>query len=158
MRKNELFEGIVLLVIGLVGIIEGVRLVIYKDPNTLYDPIGPGYYVAFSSLFLIVTAFSYIIIHRNAISLEKKLVTKEQRVRLFSSIGVIALYLFLIHTVGYLLSTILFLITQFWISGVKSWKVNIIISIVVTACYYLVFIKYCSMVFPRGIFDNLIGI
>jgi len=151
MRKTVLLEGIFLLIIGFGSCIEALRLTIYKDPRTLYDPVGPGPYLLVLSLCLIATGSYHIYAHRKERGLGMK-IPREHRIRLLAIVGVIALYIFSLHFLGYLIPTIIFFLLEFRIAGVKSWKLNIIISIIVSVCYDLVFIQYCSMVFPRGIF------
>jgi hypothetical protein len=61
------------------------------------------------------------------------------------------MYALLIDVAGYLVASILFFFLAFRIVGVKSWAVNIILALMITAAYYAVFVEYCSMIFPRGL-------
>jgi putative tricarboxylic transport membrane protein len=63
-----------------------------------------------------------------------------------------ALYILLIDIIGYLIATPLFFLMEFRLAGITSWRRNIILTVIVSAVYYFVFVEYCSMVFPRGIF------
>jgi len=49
MERAALLEGIFLLAISVAGIFEGYRLIINRDPQTVLDMLGPGYYVLFIS-------------------------------------------------------------------------------------------------------------
>jgi putative tricarboxylic transport membrane protein len=64
--------------------------------------------------------------------------------------GVVAAYGFLIPLIGYMPSTVLFLLAQFRLLGVQSWVRNGLITIAVSAAFYVVFIYYGGMVFPHG--------
>ena len=153
MKKRVLIEGILLLVISFVGLAEAIHLVSDKDPYTVYDVLGPGYYILFLSLALMVTGILHIVVnYRKGIAAAKVEVDMGLRKRMIGMILALALYTLVINFFGYLTSTVLFFLLEFRIVGIKSWRTNIILTIVLTAIYYVVFIKYCDMVFPRGIF------
>lgn len=152
MKRRVWIEGLLLIAISIVSLIESLRLIIYKDPQTLYDVLGPGYYLLLISLGLMVTGIAYIIAHLIKLppSIEKEEVSREMRFRLWGSFAALGLYLILINFLGYLVSTFIFFVLEFWILGIKSWLFNIILSIICSVAYWFVFVKYCSMVFPRG--------
>ena len=152
MRIRLLIEGILLSVIGIVSFIEGLRLILYKDPVILYDALGPGDYILILGLVLIGVAVVHVIVnYRKPIMGKVQTVSKEMRTRMISIVVVIMIYTFLIDIVGYLGATIFFFLTEFRVIGIKSWRLNIILSIVLTGVYYIVFVQYGDMVFPRGI-------
>ncbi len=64
--------------------------------------------------------------------------------------GLVALYAFLISLVGYLPATLFFLVAQFRVLGVRSWPVNVALTIAATAMLYVVFIYYGGLEFPHG--------
>lgn len=155
-RTRVMTEGLLLFLIGVGGIAEGYRLVVFKDPQTLYDVLGPGYYIVVVSLAMVATAIAHLAIHLKDPETTAGKVDKKERMRLFYMIGSLVLYLILLNFLGYFLSTFIFFLLEFWLLGFK-WKTNIILTFVVTIIYYLVFIEYCSMVFPRGIVESLLG-
>ncbi|HSB80095.1 MAG TPA: tripartite tricarboxylate transporter TctB family protein, partial [Candidatus Methylomirabilis sp.] len=65
-------------------------------------------------------------------------------------VGAFAVYATLIDLIGYSVPTLLFLLTEFRLLGVKSWKTNIALTALVSIFFYIVFIHYCEMIFPRG--------
>ncbi len=153
MRRRVLIEGVLLLAIGLMGVVEGLRLTFHKDPNILYDLLGPGLYVFAISLALIAAGIVHLSIHYGKVSSVKKVeVDREMRVRLISTVLVYVAYTFLINLVGYLVATLIFFILEFRIAGVKSWKTNAVLTVIVSAINYIVFVQYCNVAFPRGIF------
>jgi putative tricarboxylic transport membrane protein len=154
MARTVLIEGLLLLVIGLVSMVEGLRLIIYKNPEILYDVLGPGFYVLGISILLMVTGIVYLFInYRKVPSMGKALETnKKMRIRMMNMIVVFAIYIFLIDIIGYLVATIIFFLLEFRLVGFKSWVHNVILTLIVTIVYYIVFIHYCSLTFPRGIF------
>jgi hypothetical protein len=153
MRIAVLAEGALLVVVSLMGIVEGLRLVIYKDPFTLYDPLGPGLYIVAIGIGLMAIGAVHLLVHSKKLpTMERVLVDRKLRIRMISTVGVCAIYIFLISITGYLLATILFFFLEFRVQGIKSWPFVIVLSLVLSALYYFIFVHYCSMVFPRGIF------
>ncbi len=144
-------EGLLLVAISLVSLAESIRLVIYRDPQMMVDWLGPGYYLLVMSIGMLVTGVIHIYHHRKEQSIAKEETSKEMRVRLIGSFVACALYLILINVIGYLIATIIFFILMFRIVGIKSWAYNIVLSIVVSVAYYVVFVKGCDMIFPEGI-------
>ena len=47
MKRTVLIEGMMLLVLSFVGLGEAIRLISDIDPHTVYDALGPGYYILF---------------------------------------------------------------------------------------------------------------
>ena len=153
MKRRVLTEGILLLVISFVGLAESLRLVSVRDPHTVYDTLGPGYYILFLSLALMAAGALHIAVnYRKRIAVTKLEVDRGLRKRMIGMILTLALYTLAINFFGYLVSTVLFFLLEFRIVGIKSWRANILLTTVLTAAYYVVFIQYCNMVFPRGIF------
>jgi putative tricarboxylic transport membrane protein len=152
MKKSVLMEGMFLLVISFIGLAESIHLVYDIDPNAIYDTLGPGYYILFLSIALMITGVLHIVInYRKQVAALKVEVNKELRRRMIGILLVLALYAVAIDFIGYLISTVSFFILEFRMVGIKSWQTNIILSIFLTLGYYVVFIKYCEMVFPKGV-------
>lgn len=153
MKITHLIEGAVLLLLSLAGLAEGLRLVIYKDPYTVYDPLGPGLYIIAIGLGLMVLAIIHLIVQsRTAPVVQKVRADKTMRTRLISTVAACAVTIFLIHIIGYLPATVLFFLLQFRIQGIRSWPRVVALSVILSGLYYLVFVQYCGMVFPAGPF------
>jgi hypothetical protein len=136
MKKAVWIEGAMLIALSLWAMTEGYRLVVDKDPNALYDVLGPGYYIFVLSFVLLATGITHLVVTREKVVAPPALATREMRVRLFGAIGGMVLYLLL-----------------FRIVGITSWKLNLALTLAITACYYFIFQEYCGMIFPRGIFQ-----
>jgi putative tricarboxylic transport membrane protein len=152
-NRKALIETMIMSAFGLVTMVEALRLIIYKDPYVLYDPVGPGSYILVLSVGLLsVGALHFATNYRRGIVANEP--EKGRGVKqLFSTIIVLALYLLLINFTGYLVATFLFFLLQFRVTGVTSWRTNIILTLLFTAVYYVIFVRLCEMVFPPGIFD-----
>lgn len=159
-KIKTLIEAIIILGFSLIGIWEGFKLTIHKDPYTLYDPVGPGPYIMVISLGLTIVGFFNLILDYRKPARKKEAISKEMRIKMFTTIAVCAIYIFLISILGYLFATILFFFLQFKIEKIKSWRFNLILTIVISLVFYLLFVEYLSVIFPRGIFGeiSLIGI
>jgi hypothetical protein len=148
-----LVEGLFFLVLSFVGIAEGCRLIIRKDPTLFYDPLGPGFYIILISVGIMMIGILHLALnYRKLPKVEKIPVDKKMRLRMMSTIGTCAIYIYIISIVGYLVATIVFFFLQFRVEGIKSWRFNLALTIVISLAYYFIFVKYCDMVFPRGIF------
>ncbi len=154
-RRVLWVEVAILMIISLIALREGLRLVFYRDPHTLYDILGPGVYRGVLSLGLMITSLAYFWGHLRGplVSVEGG-INRLMRFRLVGSFAVLTIYIILISIVGYLLASFIFFVLEFRIIGIKSWLGNLILSAFLTAAYYLIFEKYCHMVFPRGFLFN----
>lgn len=153
LNKKVLGEGIFISVMGIITMIEGLKLIFIKDPAAIYDPIGPGPYLLVVSMMFTGGGIVHLVSNwRRSVGDQKVIVDKELRRKLISTIVNCAIYLLLISMVGYLVSTPIFFFLQFRIEGIKSWLRNLTLTFAISATYYCVFVKYCSLIFPRGIF------
>ena len=152
-NSKILIESTLIVVFSLISMVEGFRLVIYKDPYVFYDPFGPGPYILVLSFALLAVGIIYYVVnHRKLYCAAKSTASKETRVQLFCSIGILALYVLLLHFVGYLFSTFTFFLLQLRTSGVKSWPKTIILTFVLSISFYVVFAKFCEVAFPKSMF------
>jgi hypothetical protein len=154
MKRKALIEGIVMLVFSFVGLVEGIHLISDIDPHTVYDALGPGWYVLCISLLLTLTGAIHLIVHyrEGGVAAAKAVVDKTLTRKMIYMVLAMALYIFLIDIFGFLIPTLIFFLMEFRIVGITSWLKNIILTIVITAVYYVTFVIYADMVFPRGIF------
>jgi putative tricarboxylic transport membrane protein len=158
-----LIELLVLLIIGLGSIVEGVRLV--GVDNVQFDRLGPGGYNIGIGTILIILGIAYFLrITKREVKAEREAKGKtggdrvsagnQQRsytIMMVSIIATMALYAFLINWIGYLLASAVFFFVINRVVGFRSWLSNLAVSAVMTACYYVVFVKWMGMLFPRGL-------
>lgn len=153
LKRTVLIEGIFLLVLSFVALGEAIHLISTVDPHAVIDAVGPGYYILFLGLALMATGTLHLIVnYGKGVAAAKVEVDMDLRKRMISMVLTLALYIFIIDFLGYLISTVIFFLLEFRVVGIKSWRSGIILSIVLTAVCYIVFVKYCNIVFPRGIF------
>ena len=148
--KRVWIEGILFVVVSLAGIVEGIRLMIEKDPMKVPEPFGPGAYLLVIGICLLAAGLVHIIVHAKERGEAKKVeVDAEKRRKVLSLGAVLAVYIALINVVGYAVATPLFFLGAFRITGITSWRSNIILSLVLSVIFYIVFVYYCNMVFPK---------
>ena len=151
MKITVLIEGTLFLALGLVAMAGGLRLVIYKDPHVLYDPLGPGLYITAIGVGLMTVGVVYLVRnYRKTPTMNGLPVDKQMRIRMMSTVAACATYIFLIGMVGYLPATFVFFFLEFRVEGIKSWLLVIVLSLVLSVLYYFVFVQNCGVVFPRG--------
>jgi hypothetical protein len=155
MKRTTVIEGCTLFVISIFGFLGGLALYINRDARTQSSVMAPGTYVLVLSVVLMVTALVYVSLSFRKASRTAGAELRETRAPWVSPIvikvaSVFAVYAYLIQLLGYALPTLLFLFVEFKLLGVTSWKHNILLTAVVAALFYIVFIKYCEMTFPHG--------
>jgi hypothetical protein len=139
------------LVISFISIYEGFDLTFHGDITAVHYGTGPGLYLLIVSIVLMGAAITYLVINwRKPHGEEKVVITRETRIKLLGTIGNCTIYVLLISLLGYLVSTLVFFLLQFRIQGVKPW-LSLILTIIIATTFYFVFVKYCSLIFPRGI-------
>jgi putative tricarboxylic transport membrane protein len=155
-KKITIIESIVLLIISLGVLFEGIRLTRVTTRLT-QDVMGPGTYIIVLGGLLILGMLIHVASYSVHILRLKKKLMEEPHVRGLSltvlvMVAVIALYGVLIQFLGYLIATPVFFLLMFRSVGVDSWHRNVALTIILSAVYYFVFVHYCSVIFPRGIF------
>lgn len=152
MARRVLIEGMLFLGIGAVGLFEGCRLTLEKESHLTYDVLGPGGFVFIISLLIMITGVVHLMSQRReSRSVEKATEDKEMRIRVLSMIGVFAIYNVLTQYVGYFVGSIVFFLLEFRIVGIKSWSSNAILTLALTAAYYVIFVYFAGIPLPRTI-------
>ena len=146
-----LAEIAILVIVGIMSIMEGIRLVIAQKLQ-LYDVLGPGFYNIGMGSILIIVGVIYFISQRGKFSAEKKETSpsKEYKIKMASMVGVLALYIFLLDYIGYFFSSMVFFVLLNKIVGFRAWMSNLAVSIAMTLIFYIVFVKWLDMIFPQG--------
>ena len=146
--KTLLGEVFVIAVLGILSVAEGVRLV-NKETLQTQDVLGPGYYSV---------GLGYFFSRRKKIAGVVKATPAAAPAAdagynrtMFGMIAVMVAYILLMDVAGYLLSTAVFFLLINRIAGFRSWLVNLGVSALMTAAFYLVFVEWLGIIFPRGL-------
>jgi MFS family permease len=157
LNKKVLVEGILLFFLSLMGIAEGYRLIIEKDPYLVYGAFEPGVYILAFSFLLTVAGISHFMVHyKDSADILKKAVDKKLKIRMIVTVGIFAAYIMLIPIISYPIATFLFFVFEFRVIGVKPWRFCFLLALIMAICCYFIFIKYCNVVFPRGILEGIL--
>lgn len=151
MNMRVLVEAVLILVVGIGAVIEGIRLAWKMDPDALRDVLGPAYYIVFLGGAVIVTGIVHFLLNQRREITPEDLPSVGLKKRTVATIAAVAVYIFSLIVFGYGVATFVFFMLIFKIVGIKSWKTTVILSLALTAAYYVVFVHYCNIVFPRGI-------
>ena len=149
MNRKVLFEGIFLLSMSLVGLAEAYRMISDRDPYIVHGAVEPGIYVLVLSLVLVGVSIAHLAVHRKEPSGLRLDTSPELRNRVLLIVALFALYIVLIPFVGYTISTLVFLLLEFRVMGVRSWRYDVALTVGLTVAFYFIFVEYCQVVFSR---------
>ncbi len=166
MKTARWTELLVLLIVGAGSIAEGLRLT--RVDNVQFDRLGPGgYNIGIGSILIILGIAYFLKARKKDEGDEKQAKQKAEEGRasdrtqqrsytlmMVSIIAVMALYALLMNWIGYLLASAVFFVLINRVVGFRSWLSNLAASAVMTACYYVVFVKWMGMLFPRGLWTQ----
>jgi hypothetical protein len=148
-KRIVAIESMLFVVIGAVGMVEGLRL--SKQHVDLYRMLGPGVYIFVLSLSLAILGAVHLIVnYRRSLGAETVPASNTERMRMVGIVVFLCANIFLIELVGYLLASIIFFFAVFRILDVRSWRINIVLSLSRAAVYYVIFVRYFSVIFPEG--------
>ena len=155
MRREVIIESATLLVLGLIGAWGGLASYLKADTRTLSSSMQPGVYVLVISIALIVTGLVYgwtaLRQASSTRSENRKEAADASATRTVTLVfAAIVGYALLIPLIGYLPATVLFLLAEFRLLGVGSWRQNAILTIVAAALFYVIFVHYGEMAFPHA--------
>ena len=150
MKRTTLIECAVFTVIGAAGVLEALRL--GKQHNDLYQMMGPGMYILGLGLVLLVAAVVHLRLSgRGTDRPRDDGVSAAMRRRTFGLVALLCVNNVLIDVLGYAAASVVFFLGAYWLSGVRSWVQNLMLSLVSTAVFYAVFVQLCSVIFPEGL-------
>jgi hypothetical protein len=153
MVRRQLVEGILLLAAASASMAEGLRLASQPKDVHIQDVIGPGFYLFFLGLPLLAVSVAHMVVsHKKSTTEEKPETDRKMRIRMLLMTATLGAYILAIDIVGYLAASFLFFLLELRIVGIKSWAKSIVSSIAFAVIYYLVFVRFCNMIFPTPVF------
>jgi putative tricarboxylic transport membrane protein len=154
MKASVFVEGMIFSASGFIGLYEGMRLAGIKELNAVQDPLGSDGYLMMIGLALIIAGATHILINYKKDSSKKKVMVSEEEkgtlkmaVKIFASLVV---YCLLINFIGYLYSSLVFFVLVLQIFAFK-WYANLILSVVFSLIFYVLFEYLLNMSFPKGL-------
>ena len=154
LNRQVMIEGLVVFGLGILSIIEGIRLTVMERIQ-MYDVLGPGNYNIGVGILLIIVSLVYLASFRQERKDKKETdeadIQKNQfRKKMIAMFAILAVYITLIYFVGYLLATLVFFFLINRVVGFRSWLLNGGMSIGISVVFYLVFVHELDMMFPKG--------
>lgn len=157
MKITLIIEVIVIMIVGLLTIIDGVRITL-AEKIQVFDALGPGNYNIGLGFILIIVGFIYFISQRRKIigggKKSPRKESKEYKKMMISMIVIMIIYIFLVDLVGYFFASAIFFFLINRVVGSWSWLTNLVITIGMTISYYVVFVTWMGMIFPQGVLLN----
>ena len=158
--KALLIEFFVVVIIGMFSVSEGIRLVLAGKLHK-YDILGPGFYnVGLGAVLIIVGLIYFVSERKKAFGIEGKTAVKqspeksEYKKKMISMIAVMIAYIFLMYLTGYLVASLVFFFLINRLAGFRSWLTNLGVTVLMTVSFYLVFVVWMGIIFPRGLLFN----
>jgi hypothetical protein len=150
-NRTALIDGLLFVIVGLICLVEAYRLNVSQDANLLHQELQPGFYIFLLGFALAASGVAHLLFASRSTEPGRTPSSWSMKVRPLYALAALVGYAVLIELVGYLAATIAFFLAVFWIFGVRSWLVNLILSAVFGVGDYLLFVHYLTITFPPGI-------
>ena len=163
---KPVIEFLILLGLGIVGVVEGLRLELHYRPKGVYDRIGAGNFLLGIGVALVVVACAYIVSElKNYRSMQgvQRLPEvdngKPKTNAMIVTVGLTALNIFLMPFLGYMVPAVIFFVLNFTIFKLtKSQPLNIFLGVCFGIGFFLLFTHALGMFFPTGHFGLDFGV
>lgn len=123
--------------------------------NPAYYPRLLIYIILFMTVSLIISEFiknKKVGTEKSEDSCDNKNASKREITLTLKFILAIVLYSLLLKVLGFVIATVLFLISAMMILGYKNYKNMVILTVIITAIVYFGFTNILNVRFPSGIF------
>jgi hypothetical protein len=159
-------EFLILAALGLIAVIEGLRLEYTNRPKGVYDRIGAGNFLLGIGVALLLVAGAYFYCEmrecRSRPCVPKtppEDTEKPKTMAVIITVGLTVLNILLIPILGYLVPAMIFFVLNFTIFKLtKSQPLNVIIGIGVGITFFVLFQHALGMFFPTGMFGLDFGV
>lgn len=150
MKRAELFLSICLLAVGLVFFVKSFEY----DAFSRISGVGPGFFSrGISFIFICLLVVNIIsVIRNNSNSSSNNPFNKKSAIQQILFLVTIIATLFLMKLLGMVLSLALFLIIGLRYFENISWLKSAFVSAVLTVGIYVIFVEWCNLSLPKGIF------
>jgi hypothetical protein len=138
-------EGLLLIVPGIIAVLEGWRMTRLK--LTVPEAIGPGWYVVFLGILLIICGLWYLLSFAGSkVDVGRGGFSRRILVVVYG-LALLAMYAAMVPFVGYLVSTIVFFALTMRLFG-EPWIRSLVISIAVGPIFYFGFVYLANINLP----------
>lgn len=149
MKKIDRFGGVFWLIFGIFICIISFRLGIgnFHKPAAGFTPLLAGIILIVSGLILILSTFSRQFLDEKM----DGIIGKEGRRDPLLALSALFGYVFLLESIGFIITSFIFLVFLFKIKNPKRWGVPLFLAISTVVVSYLVFSVWLKLQFPKGI-------
>jgi hypothetical protein len=148
MTKQERMAGLIFAMFGLaVGVYSGTALKI----GTISQP-GPGMFPMICGFGITLTCLIWLFKNRNACNNSTPLWSQRNWCRPLLAIVCMSVYAALMEELGYVISTLLFLVAWQLLIEAEKWKKTAVIALVGTVVMYILFVYLLRVALPEGMF------
>ena len=150
-------ESLVVMTVAGIGLRDAWRLsAALRAGGTFHSAMGPDTYLAVVSGGLLFCGVWSLIGTRRDKGATRANGEAESGVG-FGQVARVALvliaYVAAFPIFGYLLATLIFFPVAFFVFGVRPWKKSLIVGVVVTAVFYVLFAHFAELPLPKGFLD-----
>jgi hypothetical protein len=164
--------SMIMLVFALLGIADGWRLEASERGQSLFDDIGPDRYLMGLGVLLAVLSLC-LLLQRQQSSQRTEDAGVEQAATADGAtiapgllaripahglaVAALAFYAATLPWLGYVVSTLLFMIAAFRVAGVRGWLKSAAFGVAATGLAYWIFVRASDVPLPSGWLSRLIG-
>lgn len=149
LKRQNVVIGVVSLAVIAALLFESTRIAVTQGSS---DP-GPAAYPQFILALLAVCAVGIILTPDDR--------TPDDQPRSWKVVALvlasIALYIVLLATIGYIVSTVIFVLIMGLLAGERRWWLLAVYSLGIALILYFVFSNYLSISLPMGLLEELIS-
>jgi hypothetical protein len=153
-------ESILVIALAGLGLADAWRLSnVVRADGTFRDVIGPDRYLIVVSTGLLICGVWNLAASLRAIRHAgiREVAGKESKRNMVLLVAmVLILYTAVIPLLGYLLATALFFPVIYLIFGVRPWTKSVVVGVITTALFYVIFAYLAELPLPKGLFENIL--
>ena len=152
-------ESLIVILLAGIGIVDGWRLSnVVREGGMFHDVIGPDRYLIAISFGLMIMGIRQLVV-----SLRKKGDTRAKeeekeggKMKLVCVVAlVLMLYTLVLPLTGYLVASLLFFPTIFFIFGVRPWLRSAAVGLITAGLFYAIFEYFAEVPLPKGLLEIL---
>ncbi|MCR5732285.1 MAG: tripartite tricarboxylate transporter TctB family protein [Sphaerochaetaceae bacterium] len=153
LKSSDSVEGALFFVISVLGIIFSIKSHSMMDMDW---KLSPYLFPLAISIMLFALSISLLIEGRKKEEAKKDKSVHYRDMLLY--ILICFIYYLLLPYVGFLVSTVVFLIFTFRLLGLKKWSMTILLSVVATLFVYILFARLLHVMLPSGSIYYYLGL
>lgn len=152
-NRKDLTSGLFFLALGLFLILwcRGLSIWSNNGPEEGFFPLFTGVIIMGSSLLIMAQSFVF----SPAPEKERKLVDPENGVNVFKvssyAILMLLLYGFLMESLGFLITSVLFLMLTIKVIEKQNWKITLLVASASIVISYILFVYFMGVPLPKGL-------